>query len=140
MEETQIFRSFNDTFTCPRRLLEVGPWERTEGLDHWEQIGDDQVCSFCGSMDPYEFEDFLDLVIENPDIKIRVGFSDKNYKIYITRPEVTNSHEGAVKFYRQHLLLISDGARKRILEKYTLAQRVSNHKFVRWLESVIEDM
>lgn len=72
--------------TCPRRLSDFGPWERTENLDTWTTghglIGQDQVgpsCSFCGSLHP---DRFIALVREG----WIVGPTDKSYKVYFARP------------------------------------------------------
>lgn len=78
--------------TCPRRMEEMGPWKREEGLDQYKRggglVGQARACSFCGSMPP---EDFMQAVREGKE----VGPTDKNYKAYV------GAHEG--KFYYQHL-------------------------------------
>jgi hypothetical protein len=72
--------------TCPRRMYEAGPWERTEGLDSWTTghgvVGQDEVglsCSFCGSLNPGRF---MELVREG----WIVSPTDKSYKAYLDRP------------------------------------------------------
>ena len=79
--------------TCPRRMLEFGPWEREEGLDRYERggglVGQSRSCSFCGSLPP---DDFMDLVRAGAE----VAPTDKNYKAYV-------NGEGKAKFYYQHL-------------------------------------
>lgn len=89
-----------DKQTCPRRMSEVGPWEYKEGLDTWEQVGNDRVCSFCGSLHPEDFEAVLKRVIEDETCSILQ--SDKSYKVYVNRPEVPNASAGAIKYYKQH--------------------------------------
>ncbi len=85
--------------TCPRRLTDWGPWERTENIDTWdirEQMHAGlraRHCSFCGSLHP---DDFMRLVTEG----WKVGATDKNYKAYLGSPD-GRSHE--TKFYFQHL-------------------------------------
>lgn len=78
--------------TCPRRMNEMGPWEREEGMDRFKKggglAGQEMSCSFCGSMPP---EDFMQAVRDGKEI----GPTDKNYKAYV------GSTEG--KFYYQHL-------------------------------------
>lgn len=93
--------------SCPRRMREIGPWQKEEGLDWWEQVGPDRVCSFCGSMHPEEFFAFLERVLEDDDPRVRVGRCDKDYKVYVHRPEIENATEGAIKFYKQHLNILS---------------------------------
>lgn len=86
--------------TCPRRIGEIGPWEYKPGLDRWLTVGEDRVCSFCGSMHPADFEQFLQRVIEDPECRLTP--STKTYKIYIDRPRVRNAGDGAIKYYQQH--------------------------------------
>jgi len=89
--------------TCGRRMTEMGPWEYREGLDWWEpQPNGERDCSFCGSMHPEDFDRFLDKVIADPDIHVRVGVTDKRYKFYVQRPEIKNAMEGPIKFYTHH--------------------------------------
>lgn len=80
--------------TCPRRMGELGPWERTDGLDEWRMTHDYRgvvlrTCSFCGSLDP---DDFMARVRAGE----AVGPTDKNYKAYV-------GGSGGPKFYYQHL-------------------------------------
>ena len=70
--------------TCPRRLSDWGPWERTEGLDRWvtdrgmaAQVG--PSCDFCGSLHP---DRFMELVRDG----WIVGPTDKRYKAYLESP------------------------------------------------------
>lgn len=73
--------------TCPRRFTDLGPWERTEGLD---PIDPDGTCSFCGSIT-------ADAFMEHVRAGGELGPTDKNYKVYVGR-------SGAMgKFYFQHL-------------------------------------
>lgn len=72
--------------TCPRRMSDFGPWERTEGLDSWRagraMGGSESVglsCSFCGSLHP---DRFMELVREG----WIVGPTDKSYKAYLESP------------------------------------------------------
>jgi hypothetical protein len=80
--------NIDESQTCPRRMEEMGPWEREKGLDFW-QLGTSFVkskndpdfysCSFCGSIHPDIFM-----------AKVRegwfVGPTDKNYKAYLGKP------------------------------------------------------
>lgn len=72
--------------TCPRRLSDMGPWDRSEGLDEWTTghgvAGQDQVglsCNFCGSLHP---DRFMELVREG----WIVGPTDKSCKVYLESP------------------------------------------------------
>lgn len=93
-----------DIQTCPRRMREMGPWERSGGQDEWrdEPRRDGEAvpyCSFCGSLHPGKF---LELIAEGWE----VGPTDKNYKAYLHPPrgkDGERSHEVRAKFYYQHL-------------------------------------
>ncbi|AGY57134.1 hypothetical protein [Gloeobacter kilaueensis] len=91
-----------DLQTCPDRMQSFGPQRREENLDHWAKRGADRVCSYCGSMHPDEFVAFLRRAADpaQPD---RLGLTDKNYKLYVHRPGVSNAGQGAIKFYKWHL-------------------------------------
>lgn len=68
--------------TCPRRMLDMGPWERAENLDSWDIRGSDAIgpaCSFCGSLHP---DRFMELVRQG----WVVGPTDKSYKAYLSKP------------------------------------------------------
>lgn len=72
--------------TCPRRMYDMGPWEREEGKDTWSlghgpaaQDALGTSCSFCGSLHP---ERFMELVRDG----WIVGPTDKSYKAYLERP------------------------------------------------------
>lgn len=112
--------------TCPRRMLEPGPWDRAPLLDGWEtghglvgrQEQEEKSCSFCGSLHP---DTFMEWVKQGG----AVHPTDKNYKAYIDYPgvdprkgetteriEVTRNGRGMhvttvygtqAKFYFQHL-------------------------------------
>lgn len=95
--------------TCPRRLTDFGPWERTEGLDSWTTghglVGQDQVgpsCSFCGSLHP---DRFMELVRDG----WIVGPTDKDYKAYLESP-VTEEEAAA----RRERWMTSDAVAKAI--------------------------
>lgn len=82
--------------TCPRRMEEMGPWAREEGLDGFARghglVGQtDPACTFCGSLSG---DRFMELVREGAE----VGPTDKNYKAYLH----AGGHTEA-KFYFRHL-------------------------------------
>lgn len=83
--------------TCPRRMGELGPWDRDAGKDTWdirEQFHHGIVarhCSFCGSLHP---EDFLRMLEERTAIE---GPTTKGYKVYV---KASDGRE--TKFYAQH--------------------------------------
>lgn len=62
--------------TCPRRMQEVGPWDREELLDTWEVRDGYAHCSFCGSLHPATALELL-------EAGARAGPTDKSYKLYI---------------------------------------------------------
>lgn len=93
----------SETMTCPRRMGELGPWERDEGIDHWR---DDDTCSFCGSLKPSKFFE----LVEQGAV---VGPTDKSYKAYVSGPMV-HVH-GAGKVYFQHF---TEGDCQRFVDLY----------------------
>lgn len=83
--------------TCGRRMADFGPWQREENLDTWCLIGNDKICSFCGSLHP---DRVIELIKEHGwGIVER---STKSYKIYINQPNVPNASFGGIKYYRHH--------------------------------------
>lgn len=84
--------------TCPRRMIEMGPWEREENLDTWQLRGGDRCCSFCGSLHPERFKEIVQEACRNPGGPVKFSRSTKNYKWYVQKPG-----EGGVKFYTWHI-------------------------------------
>ncbi len=89
--------------TCPRRMSDLGPWERKENLDTWTTgrglIGQsaELSCNFCGSLHPDTFMAWVEAGGE-------VGPTDKNYKAYIHSPATDAAPHGReAKFYYVHL-------------------------------------
>lgn len=115
-----------DIQTCPRRMHEMGPWNREEGQDSWsnEPRREGEVtprCSFCGSLHPGRF---LELVGQG----WAVGPTDKNYKAYLHQVFSGPEQEGApgeplprleefvrAKFYFQHF---SDAQQQQFVDLY----------------------
>jgi hypothetical protein len=94
--------------TCPKRMVEWGPWERKEELDAWVKRGSDRVCSFCGSLHP---EELLKICKQVNGLKIfleRKGSRGPTQKIYVNRPDIANASEGAIKFYTIHIRSLSE--------------------------------
>lgn len=103
-----------DIQTCPRRMMEFGPWEHEEGLDSWMESPRREgeltpFCSFCGSLHPGKF---LELVGAGWCIEP----TDKTYKAYLNqvfagvethaepgRPLPVLEQHTRSKFYYQHL-------------------------------------
>lgn len=84
--------------TCPSRLNDFGPWERTENIDYWRVLpNNDRTCSFCGSMHP---DSVLEAVKQYGIQSIEQ--STKSYKWYINRPGIKNASDGGIKYYRAH--------------------------------------
>lgn len=82
--------------TCPRRMTELGPWERTAGLDPVRS----GRCPFCGSLAPAEF-------MRRARQGDELGPTDKSYKVYLDDPWA--------KFYFQHL---DEAQRQEFFELY----------------------
>ena len=82
--------------TCPRRMLEVGPWKREEGLDGFKcrEDGYDH-CLFCGSIGFFEFYHLCKEAAESSE-RVVIEPADKGYKFYI------NVDGKRLKFYTQH--------------------------------------
>jgi hypothetical protein len=116
--------------TCPRRLSDLGPWERDENLDTWdirEQMHEGlraRHCSFCGSLHP---DDFMALVKDG----WIVGPTDKSYKAYLGKPRtdeeiaqrkidfmVGNTAKALVKGTKDHHPDMTDGEVQAELERY----------------------
>jgi len=107
-----------DIQTCPSRMNDIGPWEREEGLDRWELVGQERCCSFCGSIHPEDVNSLLDL----DDVNVEV--SDKRYKVYIRRSGVSNASEGGIKYYVWHKL-DDDDEMALLIEKINSSARKS---------------
>lgn len=94
--------------TCPRRMSDWGPWERTEGLDEYTAGhglgGQPAGCSFCGSLPP---DDFMEMVRGGAV----VGPTDKSYKLYISKA-LTDDEKSA----RRQRWLDTDGIARAIRE------------------------
>lgn len=70
--------------------------DKSSKPDYWKTLSNgDRVCSYCGSLHP---DDVLKIVKEFGSSVI--GKTDKSYKWYINRPNVTNALEGGIKYYR----------------------------------------
>lgn len=83
-----VGKVMTDKQTCPRRMTEFGPWDRSANLDFWRN---DSTCSFCGSLKP-------ELLLQNMEEGIvTLGPTDKAYKLYV-RSQPNNMN----KFYFQH--------------------------------------
>ncbi len=62
----------------------------------WNKVGEDRVCSICGSMHP---DEVIELIRTG---KAKYEGSTKSYKMYISRKEVPNASFGGIKYYRNH--------------------------------------
>lgn len=121
------------TQTCPRRMNEMGPWEREENLDDWTTgrglagvQGDNLSCSFCGSLHPDTFMEWV-------EAGGQIDPTDKSYKAYIHCPlpnprygetthsvlpsgtKLTTVYGAEAKFYFQHL---STEQKRRFVDLY----------------------
>lgn len=80
--------------TCPRRMDELGPWPRKEGLDGFTA---EAVCVFCGSISVEAFEGFIREAAK-PKSKVRIDSAKGGAKFYVRNPDA----RGCVKFYAVH--------------------------------------
>lgn len=99
---------------CPRRD-EQGGGLNFPGPDHWQKFKaiDNRVCSYCGSLHPDDMFRLVKVSAEaSPDAEyhsvVEIEPSAKDYKTYVHQPGVRNAHEGAIKFYMQHLPRTAD--------------------------------
>lgn len=98
--------------TCPRRMNELGSWQRHTGLDRFDSAHGTGTrplnCSFCGSLDP---ETLLDWMANGALITP----TDKPYKLYINQ----KGHRDQ-KFYFQHF---DQPQRTQFIAMYNLRDR-----------------
>lgn len=94
--------------TCPRGAEVFGPLADRAKESTWDKIGEDRVCSYCGSLHPEDFEKIVDLCIESNGEKAEIDLSDKGYKIYARRKETVNASQGGIKFYTMHIGVIEE--------------------------------
>lgn len=92
--------------TCPRGAESFGPYADRAKESTWDKIGEDRVCSYCGSLHPEDFEKIVDLCIESNGEKAEVERSTKGYKIYARRKDTVNAGQGGIKFYTQHVFVL----------------------------------
>ena len=116
----------NQPHTCPKRMLEPGPWEHKDGLDDWEQRGKARACSFCGSMHPEDLLTFCGKVDGINNYITRKGSVGRITKLYIRDKDVANASEGPIKFYTTHLRYIPDPAQSELIEKVERAMKLTN--------------
>ena len=84
-----------EEFECPRRAEMFN--QVTKPPDHWNKIGKDRTCSYCGSLHP---DSVLDIIKEHGPQQLEN--STKGYKFYVERPDTVNAGQGGIKYYRQH--------------------------------------
>lgn len=90
--------------------------------DFWRtRPNGDRTCSFCGSVHPDDAISILTDYVEHK--KGRFDMTGKGYKFYMSRPDVTNAAEGAIKFYTWHLDGLSEEKREQISRLLFLAAR-----------------
>ena len=134
-----------ESMTCGRRMHDMGPWGRTEGLDRWQKFksNGNRVCSFCGSLHP---DDLFAIVRECGDADETAPYgsvpeieqTDKSYKIYVHQPGVKNAHDGGIKFYMHHLPRNPDGTlavSQAHNEEYSRAIKASKKRFTAMLNA-----
>lgn len=134
LDETLSVRRHGQ-FTCSRRNESWLSSEKTNG-DYWQKRGKDLCCSYCGSMKPDQFLAHCQQVVEDPDMEIRVGSTDKKYKYYVERPKIRNASYGAIKFYMHHAPMhatLENNYDHSFIDKLNAAVGASNAKFQKLL-------
>ena len=97
-----------EQMVCPRRD-ESPAIPGYPAHDHWQRFktNGDRVCSYCGSLHPDDFITLVKASAEAAEDDLTAPIIDpstKNYKIYARRANVSNAHEGGIKFYTRHLI------------------------------------
>jgi hypothetical protein len=88
----EVFVKEGGSFNCPMMYGNT-----SYGKAEWKQRGLWKVCSHCGSMKPDNV--ISAVIIHGKGILER---STKQYKWYISLPEVKNAGDGPIKFYVPH--------------------------------------
>lgn len=78
--------------TCPRRYEDTG--DAAVGIDGWVTYQDSSIlrCAYCGSVNP----EYLLFAMKCRNF-ITLGPTDKDYKVYVSTPQIKYG-----KFYFQH--------------------------------------
>lgn len=103
--------------TCPRGAESFGPLADRAKESTWDKVGEDRVCSYCGSLHPEDFEKIVDLCIESKGEKAEVEWSTKGYKIYARRKDTVNAGQGGIKFYTQHVFAMEQPAQAEYIKR-----------------------
>lgn len=83
---------------CPSRIQDGRIEHEKENPDYWRVLANgDKTCSYCGSL---HVDSVLKIVREYGVSVIEP--TDKQYKWYISRSNVTNAGQGGIKYYRYH--------------------------------------
>lgn len=81
----------DDVFKC---LFSLG-----EPSDKWEHVDGALCCSFCLSLHPFLFLNYIFDVISRPEVRVRIEINDKHDKIYVYG---IREGENFVKHYLMH--------------------------------------
>lgn len=125
----RIQRMYNhDWVKCP--LQDTTPvFVYSQEKFRWlRESNGDRTCEFCGSWHPDEFIAFLDKVIETEAKECAIEVADGRDKIYVSRPNIHNASEGAIKFKIAHL---TQEQYKENFEKINKAAQLSYAKLKR---------
>jgi hypothetical protein len=103
MSNEQAHSPVKDKFRCPQRNPAMDAVSNYPRTDAWkiDTPKGDRTCSYCGGIHPDDFIPILKAACDPTDLT-RIDWSDKSYKIYISRPDVKNASEGAIKSYGGH--------------------------------------
>lgn len=117
MNEKEL-RNRTPDYTCPS--AKGHPYGDSENAKRFRIQGDngDLCCDFCGSYHPVQFMRLIDRILRNKGSDGVYLSTGKPGKLYINRPEVKNSDDGAIKFYINHLFAVPEYYEERKGEKW----------------------
>jgi hypothetical protein len=120
----------NTPHSCPKRMLEPGPWERKDGLDDWEirKEGGYRACTFCGSIHPEDLVKFCDKVDGLENYITRKGSIGPVAKLNLHDKSIKNATEGPIKFYTTHFRYVDEPVRSAYIRKVEAAMKLTNEK------------
>jgi hypothetical protein len=127
-------------FTCGRRLEAFNPaFRKDAGLDQWERRGDDLCCSYCGSMHPEEVRAIAKSIVAGSAPEgTKIDWSDKSYKLYVTRQKIANATMGGIKFYMQHAPIDSKDGNRYEFDFVKLLCECNKISATKWQEKMKE--
>lgn len=103
----QAFEPIKDTFFCPKRGMtpEQAAVFNYPTEDTWTREGNakgERTCTYCGGIHQDDLVPILKDAADPAKPGTFVYMSDKPNKMYLRRPDVMNSDDGAIKSYGGH--------------------------------------